>query len=88
VVEAPPPEPEAPQELVDALREWRLGEARKWNVPSFCIFHNRTLQALARLRPTNEEGLLQVKGIGPKLIEKHGDEILDVIRRYEEIASD
>jgi DNA topoisomerase-3 len=76
----PEPAPsDAPPELVETLRQWRLEEARRRGVPAFCIFSNRTLLALAAAGPTNEETLLRVRGIGPKLAREYGKELLRVI---------
>jgi DNA topoisomerase-3 len=58
--------------LVEALRSWRLDEARRRRVPAFRILTNRALAALAERRPRTQEELLEVHGIGPKLAEKYG----------------
>jgi superfamily II DNA helicase RecQ len=76
------PEPatsDAPPELVETLRQWRLEQARRRGVPAFCIFSNKTMLALAAAGPTNEEMLLRVRGIGPKLAREYGNALLRVI---------
>ena len=76
----PPPDPE----LVAALKEWRLGEARHREVPAFHILHDRTLNAIAAARPASADELLAVRGMGPGLAGKYGEAILKVIGRIAE----
>ena len=75
-------EQDAPPALVDALRSWRLGEARRRKVPAFMILSNRVLLGVAVLQPRDEETLLCVKGVGPAIVRKHGTDILDLVRRH------
>jgi DNA helicase II / ATP-dependent DNA helicase PcrA len=65
--------------LMDKLKTWRLAQARAQGVPAFVVFNDRTLAALAALRPGTEEGLLQVPGIGPAKLEAYGDQLLDLL---------
>jgi DNA topoisomerase-3 len=62
----------APTGLVDAIRAWRLTEARRRRVPAFRILTDRTMLAVAQARPSSERELLEVHGIGPKLAETYG----------------
>jgi DNA topoisomerase-3 len=73
------PQATAPVELVEALKAWRLSEARKQKIPAFRILTDRTLQALALARPRSDRALLAVSGIGPTLARKYGEEILRVL---------
>lgn len=74
-----PPAAEAPGALVEALRAWRLAEAKKRKVPAFRILTDRTLYALASAQPKNEVGLLNVPGIGPGIVSKYGSELLGLV---------
>jgi DNA topoisomerase-3 len=65
--------------IVEALRTWRLEEARRENVPAFCVMTNRALEGIARLRPTTEDDLLTVKGVGPRVVERWGRAILSIV---------
>ena len=67
--------------MVEALREWRAAEARKKRIPAFRIFSNKTLLALAEARPSDEEELLAVKGVGSTLARKYGERLLSLLRR-------
>ncbi len=80
MVDRAAPPLETPAELVDALRGWRLTEARRRGLPAFCILSNRDLLAIARARPQDEEALLMVRGMGPKRVGDYGQAILDIVR--------
>ena len=58
------------------LKQWRLEKAKRRRIPAFRILTNRTLMAIATLSPRDEEALLAVKGMGPTLVRKYGQEIL------------
>jgi len=69
----------AEEALFERLREWRLAEARRRRVPAFRILTDRTLAAICRARPADEEELLDVPGIGPTTVRKHGGKVLAAI---------
>jgi DNA topoisomerase-3 len=71
---------DADPELVEAIRGWRLAEARRRRIPAFRIFGDRTLHALAAARPAGESELLAVYGIGPGLAGKYGAALLRLVR--------
>jgi ATP-dependent DNA helicase RecQ len=50
------------------------------SVPAFCVLSNRTLEAIAAARPRSEDELLDVHGVGPKVVERFGSAILSLIR--------
>jgi len=70
----------APAALVEALRQWRLEEARKRNIPAFRILSNRTLASIACHQPTNQRELLAVGGVGSRIVTKYGDDIIAVVK--------
>ena len=80
VVEIPESVSDASPELIAALREWRLAEARRRRVPAFRILSNRSLTAIAETRPLDEAGLLRIHGMGSKRLEEFGQTILQIIR--------
>jgi DNA topoisomerase-3 len=65
--------------VMEALKAWRLSEARRKRLPAFAIFPNRTLTALATLKPRSEAELLQAPGVGPTLAGKYGSKILAIV---------
>ena len=66
-------------ELLARLKAWRTGEAREREVPPYVVFPDRTLQALAAMRPGDEPALLAVPGIGPKKAEQYGGTLLRLL---------
>ena len=65
--------------MVERLKAWRLEQARTQGVPAYVVFNDKTLEALAALRPTTGESLLEVPGIGPAKLDAYGDELLDLL---------
>ena len=70
---------EADSELFEALRAWRLEQARKADVPAYVVFSDNTLAALATQRPGSPEALLEIPGIGAVKAERFGDSVLQLI---------
>ncbi len=73
---------ESPSEmpkLFEDLRAWRLQKARAQGVPAFRILGDRVLRAICQLQPRDEAGLLQVPGLGPKLVQKYGEELIRAV---------
>lgn len=68
--------------LYEALRAWRTEEARRQGVPAYVVFPNRTLEAIARERPTTRDDLLAVKGVGPARLASHGAAVLALLSSY------
>jgi DNA topoisomerase-3 len=62
-----------------ALRTWRLSEAKRKKVPAFRIFSDRALQSIAVSAPKNETELLAVPGIGAGIVKKYGAHIFRLI---------
>jgi ATP-dependent DNA helicase RecQ len=73
--DTPPGEPPAP-ELVEALRAWRLDEARRRAVAPFIVLHDRTLHAIAAACPQSLDQLGRVPGIGPGKLAEYGEAIV------------
>jgi ATP-dependent DNA helicase RecQ len=61
------------------LREWRKAEAAKTGKPSFLIFSDSTLHALAAAQPRSMASLLQVSGIGREKSDRYGASILALV---------
>jgi ATP-dependent DNA helicase RecQ len=67
------------QALWEALRGWRLEEARRQELPPYVIFHDATLIEVARRRPKSLEALADVPGIGRSKLDRYGAALLAVI---------
>ena len=72
--------------LVDQLRAWRAQRARAAGVPAHVLFHDRTLTALASLRPETDEDLLAVPGLGPVKAARFGVSLLALVAHRRQSA--
>jgi ATP-dependent DNA helicase RecQ len=68
--------------LFEALRELRRQLAHKASVPAYIVFSDATLRDLARRRPTEEQLLRDVHGIGQQKAATYGARVLALIREY------
>ncbi|MHB8813430.1 MAG: DNA helicase RecQ [Steroidobacteraceae bacterium] len=66
--------------LFEALRAWRLQVAREHGVPAYTVFHDSTLEEIARRRPGSTEELRAVSGVGAVKLERYGAAVLDVLQ--------
>jgi len=73
--------------LLEVLKTWRSQEGASRRVPLYMIAGNKTLEALATNKPTTLQQLKAVTGIGPKMIEKYGDELMGLIREHLGVVS-
>ncbi len=70
--------PAADPDLVRQLKEWRLATSRAKGVPAYVVLHDRTIDAIAAIRPADETALAAVPGIGPAKLDAYGDDILEL----------
>ncbi|HEY7760759.1 MAG TPA: DNA helicase RecQ [Burkholderiales bacterium] len=70
-------------DLVEALRALRRELAGAQRVPPYVIFHDATLHELARVRPRTEPELYLVSGIGANRVQRYGQKLLEVLRRFD-----
>jgi superfamily II DNA helicase RecQ len=66
--------------LVEKLRAWRLQVSRGAALPAFRVMADRVMLAIAARRPQTAAQLLQVSGVGPKLVEKYGKALLVLLK--------
>ena len=69
--------------LLTSLEEWRTREATRLHQQTFRILPNRTLEAIAQMRPRNYDALLTVPGIGPIKLSRYGAAILQLVQAAE-----
>ncbi len=75
---APPPDLATEDEaLYEELRKWRLGAAG--DRPAYHVASNRTLIAIASVKPADEEQLAEVNGVGPAFMEKYCSDVLRIV---------
>ena len=68
--------------LEQALRVWRVAEAKKLAVPAFAIFSDKTLRAIAARRPATGAELLAISGMGLSKVNRYGADIYRVVRSH------
>ena len=71
-------------ELFTKLNELRINFAKKEKVLPQMILSKNTLKELSGRYPTKIEDLKDISGIGPKKIDKYGENIINIIRNYVE----
>jgi ATP-dependent DNA helicase RecQ len=64
------------------LDRFRKRTARKLRWKSYMVLQRRAIIAIDQQRPTSHADLLRIPGIGPAKVERFGDDILAVVRRY------
>ncbi|MCC7499918.1 MAG: DNA topoisomerase 3 [Bryobacterales bacterium] len=78
----PAQRPAADTEVWEALRAWRLNEARARGVPAFRIMSDKVLHAIAEHRPSTTAELLAISGIGINTVEKYGRHIYRILEKH------
>jgi ATP-dependent DNA helicase RecQ len=78
---APRVEPARPApadaDAFERLREWRRERAD--GKPAYTVCADRALRALVELRPSSEDELARISGIGPAFLERHAESALAVL---------
>ena len=65
----------------EALRVWRLEEARRQELPPYVIFHDATLIEVARRRPLSLTSLATIPGVGARKLDRYGSAIIEIVGR-------
>ncbi|BFM11966.1 DNA helicase RecQ [Simiduia litorea] len=73
--------------LWDALRACRKQLAEEHGVPPYVVFHDATLMEMVRYRPTSEQAMLAISGVGQSKWDKFGEAFIDVILRFDNDAT-
>jgi RecQ family ATP-dependent DNA helicase len=66
--------------LFEALKAWRLGAAA--GKPAYTVASNRTLGAIAAVRPADPAALIEISGVGPSFISKYAAEVLAIVAEH------
>ncbi len=78
---APPPDlSPGDEQLFEALKAWRLSAAA--GKPAYTVANNRTLSAIAAIRPSSEGALIEISGVGPGFISKFAPEVLAIVAEH------
>ncbi|MGO2959323.1 MAG: DNA helicase RecQ [Acetobacter sp.] len=71
--------PEDKVPIFDALRKWRLDEAREQEIPPYVIFHDAALRDIALSGSLSLDELALIKGVGRSKLERYGAAVLAVL---------
>ncbi|HUB98643.1 MAG TPA: ATP-dependent DNA helicase RecQ [Solirubrobacterales bacterium] len=63
--------------LFEELKAWRLRAAE--GKPAYTVANNRTLGAIAAVRPADRQALVDISGVGPGFMSKYADEVLAIV---------
>jgi superfamily II DNA helicase RecQ len=75
---------EVQRQLYLRLKAWRKQQGDKEGVPAFILASNQQLITMVRLKTQSLEMLKRVKGFGAKRIQKHGKQIVAIIKAFYE----
>jgi len=70
--------------LYERIRQWRLKLAGEKGLPPYTILQQKALIGIANLLPTNGKEMLMIPGIGKKILENYGPELMELIDAYRE----
>jgi len=79
-------EGETNTDLLTELKKIRLSIAKEENMPAYIIFNDKTLKQMSISLPTTENEFLAISGVGMNKMDKYGDEFMNVIRRFKNVA--
>jgi uncharacterized protein YpbB len=68
--------------LFATLREWRNQKAAEKGLAPYQVMHQRTLVQIAVHLPESLSALKRIRGIGKRLAEKYGDELVAMVADY------
>jgi len=72
--------------LFGALSSYRDAKAKEKKRYKYTVFTNKALKGICDAVPQTLEELNSVKGIGPKIMEAYGDDILEIVEEYGDIG--
>ena len=75
------------EQLKKELIQYRSDQASSIEKPAYTIFTNAAVEGICATLPADEAQLLEVKGIGPKKLDLYGDDILDIVGKYNGLLS-
>jgi len=67
--------------IVEALKRWRLAQAKKEGVPAFRILTDKVLTEIADDLPSTQDELLQVAGLTPRTASRYGAQLLAILNK-------
>ncbi len=68
--------------LYDSLKKWRTKKSKGENLTPFQVMHQKTMIQIVVNLPSSIPELMKIKGIGNKLADRYGDELVEMVRSY------
>jgi DNA helicase II / ATP-dependent DNA helicase PcrA len=65
--------------LYERLRAWRSEQAKALGQPAYCVFTDKTLLAIAEVRPSGEPELSSIAGVGARKLDRFGADVLALV---------
>lgn len=72
---------QASDRILDALRRWRQERAAESGIPVQAIATARDLELIAESRPATVDALAALPGLGPRWVERWGEEVLAIVEK-------
>ena len=69
-------------DLFEVLRKLRLEIAKEESMPPYIIFSDKTLIDMCVKKPSDEEEMLNVSGVGENKLKKYGQRFLEEIQKF------
>ena len=76
----------ANKDLFTELKKMRYTISKEEKMPAYIIFNDKSLKLMASELPTTENEFLAISGVGMNKMEKYGEEFMNVIRKFKNIA--
>lgn len=69
-------------EIFKELKSYRLSKSKEENIKPYFIYNDNQIKALIRSMPKTKEELKAVNGFGEIKINKYGNDIIEIIKKY------
>ncbi len=79
---ATPESEDVPADLFEHLRLLRTEIAKEEEKPSYIIFDNKTLEAIASARPRDLDAFAGISGVGAAKLERYGRRFVDAVNAF------
>ncbi|WP_102408161.1 HRDC domain-containing protein [Parabacteroides bouchesdurhonensis] len=68
--------------LYEELKKWREKKAAERDLPLYTVLRQRAMIGITNILPAGNKELLAIPGIGKKIVEVYGKELLEIVARY------
>ncbi|TMK25825.1 MAG: ATP-dependent DNA helicase RecQ [Actinobacteria bacterium] len=79
------PEEAFDEDDFERLRAWRWERAE--GKPAYTVAANAVLEEVLRRRPASTQKLIEIRGVGPSFVEKHGESLLKAVRELDQTST-